>query len=94
MYFAPMDENLTILPSHRVLDRRVDMDRVKLEFDVSEPTSEYMAVSSITMYHRGTYYSLEVKDQKSLSDIIVLHTMLGAHRVLDMLTGAQLPRIC
>ena len=25
---------------------------------------------------------------------VVLHTTLGAHRVLDMLAGAQLPRIC
>ena len=25
---------------------------------------------------------------------VVLHTMLGAKRILDMLTGAQLPRIC
>jgi hydrogenase expression/formation protein HypE len=25
---------------------------------------------------------------------VVLHTTLGAHRILDMLTGAQLPRIC
>lgn len=25
---------------------------------------------------------------------VVLHTTLGAHRVLEMLTGAQLPRIC
>ncbi len=25
---------------------------------------------------------------------VVLHTILGAHRILDMLTGAQLPRIC
>jgi hydrogenase expression/formation protein HypE len=25
---------------------------------------------------------------------VVLHTMLGAHRLLDMLSGAQLPRIC
>jgi hydrogenase expression/formation protein HypE len=25
---------------------------------------------------------------------VVLHTALGAHRILDMLSGAQLPRIC
>jgi hydrogenase expression/formation protein HypE len=25
---------------------------------------------------------------------VVLHTVLGAHRVIDMLSGAQLPRIC
>jgi hydrogenase expression/formation protein HypE len=25
---------------------------------------------------------------------VVLHTTLGAHRLLDMLSGAQLPRIC
>jgi hydrogenase expression/formation protein HypE len=25
---------------------------------------------------------------------VVLHTTLGAHRILDMLSGAQLPRIC
>ena len=25
---------------------------------------------------------------------VVLHTTFGAHRILDMLTGAQLPRIC
>ena len=25
---------------------------------------------------------------------VVLHTVLGAHRILDMLSGAQLPRIC
>jgi hydrogenase maturation factor len=25
---------------------------------------------------------------------VVLHTLLGAHRILDMLSGAQLPRIC
>ena len=25
---------------------------------------------------------------------VVLQTVLGAHRILNMLTGAQLPRIC
>jgi uncharacterized protein (DUF1015 family) len=77
MYFTAMDENLTILPSHRVLDVRIDMDRVKLVFEVSEPGSKYLASSTITMYRDGFYYSLIPKDEPSLSDIIDLHTVLS-----------------
>jgi hydrogenase expression/formation protein HypE len=25
---------------------------------------------------------------------VVLHTLIGGHRILDMLTGGQYPRIC
>jgi len=25
---------------------------------------------------------------------VTLHTLIGGHRILDMLTGAQYPRIC
>jgi hydrogenase expression/formation protein HypE len=25
---------------------------------------------------------------------VILHTLIGGHRILDMLTGAQYPRIC
>ena len=77
MYLTAMDENLTILPSHRVLDRRIDMDRVKLVFEVSEPASEYLPSPSITMYRDGVYHSLSAKDKQSLSDIIDLHAVLS-----------------
>jgi uncharacterized protein (DUF1015 family) len=77
MYFAPMDANLTILPSHRVLDVRVDMDRVKAVFDVAGPAYEYTASSAVTMYREGSYYPLTPKDKSSLSDIIELHKVLG-----------------
>jgi hydrogenase expression/formation protein HypE len=25
---------------------------------------------------------------------VILHTLIGGHRILDMLTGGQYPRIC
>ncbi|MBC7262209.1 MAG: hydrogenase expression/formation protein HypE [Chloroflexi bacterium] len=40
---------------------------------------EAVAIGRVTAAHPGR---------------VVLHTSLGAHRVLDMLAGAQLPRIC
>lgn len=40
---------------------------------------EAVAIGHVTAAHPGK---------------VVLHTTLGAHRVLDMLSGAQLPRIC
>ncbi|MFC1998601.1 DUF1015 family protein [Chloroflexota bacterium] len=77
MYFAAMDEKLAILPSHRVLDVRIDIDRVKDVFEVSDPVNEYRASSAITMYREGAYYALAPKDTSSLSDIIDLHTVLS-----------------
>ena len=77
IYFTAMDENLTILPSHRVLDGRIDIDRMKLVFEVSEPVNEYLSSSAITMYRDGLYYSLTPKDKSSLSDIIDLHAVLS-----------------
>jgi len=77
MYFAPMDESLAILPSHRVLDVRIDIDRVKAVFDVADPEDEYRASSAIIMYREGAYYPLTPKDKSSLSDIIDLNTVLG-----------------
>jgi hydrogenase expression/formation protein HypE len=40
---------------------------------------EAVAIGQVTAAHAGR---------------VVLHTTLGAHRILDMLSGAQLPRIC
>jgi len=77
MYFTAIDENLTILPSHRFLDVRIDIDRLKEVFDVSDPVGEYRASSAVTMYRDGEYYSLILKDASSLSAIIDLHTVLG-----------------
>ncbi|MBT3362883.1 MAG: DUF1015 domain-containing protein [Chloroflexi bacterium] len=77
MFFAPMDETLTILPAHRVLDARIDMDRVKAVFDVADAQSDYHASSSIVMYCDGVYHTLTAKNKESLSDIIDLHSMLS-----------------
>lgn len=77
MYFTAMDENLIILPSHRVLDIRVDIDKLREAFNVSEPMNEYQLSSAIIMYHGGEYRTLALKDTSSLSDIIDLHSVLG-----------------
>jgi len=77
MYFSAMDENLTILPSHRVLDVRIDMDRIRDVFDTADVKADYPDSSGIIMYCDGVYHSLSAKDKQSLSDIIDLHFVLG-----------------
>jgi len=90
MYFTAMDENLSILPSHRVLDARIDMDRVRDVFRVVSAQGSYRDSSGITIYCDGVYHSLSAKDNQSLSDIIDLHAVLsGLDAKLSYIKDAQ-----
>ena len=76
MYFTSMSENLTILPYHRVLDVKIDSNRIKSVFKLDHYRGKRKDTNGITMYCDGNYASLNPINQARLSDIIELHKML------------------
>jgi hydrogenase expression/formation protein HypE len=58
------------------------------------PEFDDMALSALRAHPLGREAAIVGRVTTSHARRVMLRTMLGAHRVLDMLVGEQLPRIC
>ncbi|MDI6806226.1 MAG: DUF1015 domain-containing protein [Candidatus Aenigmarchaeota archaeon] len=89
MYFTPMyDENLTILPVHRVLKTKITPQDITHLFDVSKvgynELVEQMKYEGFVMYTKGKYYLLNQKNKLKQPDVIQLHLLFEQLGIEDI----------